>query len=141
MTHIIIIYNFSLIEWMQNDKIVQKSVSQSSNCKAIPITLYICVRVEFKFRLGDGKFDCYHFWLLCDFRWCLLYRNRAVYFQKNCEYIALRIGIVFRIAFVACVSHSLSFSLSVCLNPSITLYCCILFSCFICSLRKYFHIN
>lgn len=40
MTHIIIIYNFSLIEWMQNDKIVQKSVSQSSNCKAIPITLY-----------------------------------------------------------------------------------------------------
>lgn len=117
MTHIIIIYNFSLIEWMQNDKIVQKSVSQSSNCKAIPITLYICVRVEFKFRLGDGKFDCYHFWLLCDFRWCLLYRNRAVYFQKKLRVYRAQNRNCFQNSF-CCLCVSFSFVLTLGMSQS-----------------------
>lgn len=62
-----IIYNFLLIEWMQNDKIVQKSVSHPKSyanysvvCTLTPsthvhCTLCMCAPVEFEFWLGDGE--------------------------------------------------------------------------------------
>lgn len=117
---------------------------------SIHISIYMCVK--FKFRLGDDKLIV----IICDFfvisddvfytQSCSILpknKNKIKTKQNKICYIALRIGIV--LLLVCFIFLFLSHS-CVHLNPSITLYIVycveyIVFMFFICSIRKYFHIN